>query len=90
MARAIAARIDGDPQRRGLSRAREVCARWVAMGVGAAAEEWQRILGGAWEQVRMALLDESEDGNRRRQSSPFCGILSPRERWAFFREQRQP
>jgi hypothetical protein len=87
MARAIAARIDADPERTGLTHARAVCARWVAKGVGPAAEEWQRILAGAWEHVREVLLDESEEGDRLRQNSPFCGILSSRERWTFYRRE---
>jgi hypothetical protein len=88
LARAIAARIDADPSRSGLARAREVCARWRRMGRAAGVEEWARILEGSWDEVKEALLDPSETGRRLRQSSPFCGVLSPRERWAVWRRFR--
>ena len=88
MARAIAEKIDRDPRRAGLDRAREVCARWGEIAPAAAVEEWAGILAGSWEEVRPVLLDPSEEGRRLRQSHPFCGVLSPRERWAIYREFR--
>jgi hypothetical protein len=36
--------------------------------------------------VRAVLLDESDEGQRLRQSDPFCGILTPEERWKIYRE----
>jgi hypothetical protein len=44
------------------------------------------ILQGSWPEIRSVLLDESEEGKRLRQNSPFCGILTPVERWAIYRE----
>jgi len=86
MARAVVAHIDADPRRGGLDRARATCRRWLAQGVAAAAE-WARMLDAApWEEIRRILLDPSEAGRALRQNSPFCGILSPRERWAIYRE----
>jgi len=85
LARAVAARIDADPRRGGLDLARDNCARWLRRSPSAAVEEWRRILEGGWETARKALLDESETGARLRQSSPFCGILSPKERWEIYR-----
>jgi len=85
LAREIAARIDADPARAGLVRARQVCARWRAAGVPGAAE-WQSLLEEEWANVRRRLLSDDEDGCRLRQNSPFCGILSPRERWKIFKE----
>jgi len=38
-----------------------------------------------WDAIRLFLLDPGEEGCRLRQSSPFCGILSARERPAIFR-----
>lgn len=83
--RAIVRKIDEDPDRRGLEHAREVCRRWVKAG-NRPAMEWARILERPWEGVRAVLLDESDEGQRLRQSDPFCGILSPHERWAIYRE----
>ena len=50
-----------------------------------AVAEWGRILELEWEAIRPLLLDPGEEGRRLRQSSPFCGILSPRERWEIYR-----
>jgi hypothetical protein len=85
MAQAVAEAIDRDPARAGLARARAVCRRWLADAPSPAVAEWSRILEQEWEAVRVVLLDPGETGRRRRQSSPFCGILSPRERWDLYR-----
>ena len=80
------AKIDADPERRGLVHARHVCERWVAQGIRSA-REWLQILDEKpWEDVRALLLDESDEGQRLRQTDPFCGILTPPERWAIYRE----
>jgi hypothetical protein len=83
MARAIVAKIDGDPHRDGLQHAKDVCRRWVEKG-NIPAREWLPLLEQSWEHVREILLDESEEGRRLRQNDPFCGILTPRERWAIY------
>ena len=85
MARAIVARIDADPARVGLIRARATCQRWFRDRPMAAIGEWLEILEKPWEVIREVLLDESETGQRLRQSDPFCGILTPQERWAIYR-----
>lgn len=89
MARSIVRKIDDDPARQGLEKATKVCQRWVAMGDVPGAKEWLRILRQPWSQIRAVLLDESEEGQRLRQNSPFCGILSPRERWEIYRSFRE-
>lgn len=89
LARAVAARIDADPARAGLERARSVCRRWCDLGVDPA-REWMDLLNReTWPAIRRLLLDPSEDGRRRRQNSPFCGVLTARERWALYREFRE-
>ncbi|HXI98140.1 MAG TPA: hypothetical protein VNG73_04300 [Gemmatimonadaceae bacterium] len=85
MARRIAAKIDGDPMHQGLEHAREVCARWVEKG-NVPAKEWMAILRRPWPEIRSILLDDSEEGRRLRQNDPFCGILTPSERWEIYRE----
>ena len=85
MARAIVAKIDNDPTRAGLKRAREVCSRWLNKSPSPKIAEWLEILNRPWEQIREVLLDESEEGKRLRQSDPFCGILTPHERWEIYR-----
>ena len=86
MARAIVAKIDQDRARKGLTKARATCGRWYRERPLAAAKEWLEILDRPWEQVREVLIDESEEGRRLRQSDPFCGILTPRERWPIYHE----
>ena len=86
LARAVVAKIDADPSREGLRDARENCARWLQTNPLRAIEEWQAILEQDWDHVRLVLLDESENGKRLRQSNPFCGVLSPRERWDIYEQ----
>ncbi len=91
LARAVATKVDRDPARRGLRQARETCARWMRENPTPAAAEWQAILDGSWEQVREVLLADNQEGQRLRQSSPFCGVLTPAERWAIYRRfQHEP
>jgi len=85
LARAIVDGIDRDPSRVGLDRARSTCRRWRLEAPSRAVVEWSRILELEWEAIRLLLLDPGEEGRRLRQSSPFCGILSPQERWEIYR-----
>ena len=85
MARRIVAKIDADPHREGLEHAREVCGRWIDRG-NIPAREWMEILRRPWLEIRAILLDDSEESRRLRQNDPFCGILTPRERWEIYRE----
>ena len=87
MVRRIVAKIDADPERRGLEHAKRVCDRWVAQGIRSALE-WRTILERPWEEVRALLLEESDEGQRLRQTDPFCGILTPQERWQIYREAK--
>jgi hypothetical protein len=85
LAEAVAEVIDRDPERRGLDRARSNCRRWTSESRSPAVEEWRRILEQDWRVIRRILLDPGEEGRRLRQNSPFCGVLSPRERWEIYR-----
>ena len=42
--------------------------------------EWQDILERPWPQVAALITSCSEEANRLRQSSPFAGVLAPKER----------
>lgn len=88
LAREVVRLIDADPCRRGVELARANCARWLANGPAPAVSEWQAILAGDWGSIRLILLDEGQEGRRLRQSNPFCGILSPRQRWEVYRRFR--
>jgi hypothetical protein len=83
--------IDDDPQLRGLEKARQTCIRWQGIlppPQQHCVSEWIDILSRPWGEIRKVLLDPSEEGNRLRQNSPFCGVLSNQERWRIFREFR--
>ncbi len=85
MAQAIVAKIDADPARAGLERARATCRRWHEQNPQSATAEWLQILQRPWPEVRAILLEDSEEGSRLRQNSPFAGVLTPQERWAIYR-----
>ncbi|HYI10073.1 MAG TPA: hypothetical protein VEK57_13520 [Thermoanaerobaculia bacterium] len=85
MVRRIVAKIDADPRQEGLEQARRVCLRWVEKG-NVPAREWLQILERPWEEIRSILLEDSEESQRLRQSDPFCGILTPQERWEIYRK----
>lgn len=85
LARAVADAIDRDPNKAGLARARSTCKRWQLQAPSPAGAEWGRILELEWEAIRHFLLDPGEEGRRLRQSNPFCGVLTPRERWEIYR-----
>ncbi len=89
MARRIVAKIDADARREGLDHARRVCARWVERG-NVPAREWLTILRRPWPEIRAILLDDCEESRRLRQNDPFCGILTPVERWEIYREAAGP
>jgi len=68
--------------------ARENLRRWFAAEPGAtpsqARREWQRILEGEdVDEIIRLMTDPTEEGHRRRQSTPFAGILTPEERRAI-------
>lgn len=58
-------------------------ARWRRRAAGEVPgyiAEWQEILARPWPQVAAFMTDCSEKATRLRQSSPFAGVLNPRER----------
>lgn len=58
-------------------------ARWRRRASGEVPKyiaEWQEILEKPWPQVMTFMTDCSEKATRLRQSSPFAGVLDPRER----------
>jgi hypothetical protein len=84
MDRLIADRLRTDPGV--LVKARTVLRNWLATcddSVRPALEEWRAILDGPLPAVIETLEGEDEKSVRLRQSSPFCGILTPAERTAI-------
>ncbi len=85
MAQAIVDKIDSDPARDGLEKAKAVCQRWFQERPLPAIAEWLEILKLPWPEIRSILLDETDKGQRLRQSAPFGIVLTPQERWAIYR-----
>jgi hypothetical protein len=88
MDRVIAEKLRADPDL--LNRARRTLDRWLKQrqpAVPSVLLEWQEILT-RWPLGRILdMLTSPEENSRRlRQSSPFCGILSPEERLAILKE----
>lgn len=83
--RAMARKIRRDPKL--FNRARRNIARWIRSNRGCPAPlaEWRQILFSQDVNSVLRLITRpDEEGNRLRQSSPFCGILTEREREAIW------
>lgn len=89
LAQAVAAKLEAGGMAAGLAHARAVNDRWRTQAPSRLHDEWAAVLQGDWPGIRARLLEDSERGARLRQNSPFCGILTPRERWAIYRKCRQ-
>jgi hypothetical protein len=76
-----------------IGKARGTLQRWMSRSDAAAGnpayKEWLAILDGAKPQeIATLITTDSPTATRLRQSSPFAGILSPRQVWAIKRESR--
>jgi hypothetical protein len=83
--REIAGRVARDPQLVGEALAR--LARMRASGAlhPALCDAWTSALAGPREELLRVLVEESERARELRQSTPFAGVVPPRERWAIWR-----
>jgi hypothetical protein len=84
--RAMAEKIRRQPAL--INIARENLRRWIAVdpeaALSPARREWQGILdSGNLEAILRFMTDPTEEGHRRRQSTPFAGILTAEERNAI-------
>lgn len=72
-----------------LAHARANLARWKAKyedeAQPAYLHEWETLLAGPLNRVEEVLTADSEDAKRLRSSSPFAGVVTPRERWSLYR-----
>jgi hypothetical protein len=89
MHRLVAEKIRRDP--RLLDVARANLARWRLEphpGDRGHLEEWERAMGAGLESALALAVEDSERAAALRQSSPFAGVLTARERHAFLRSWR--
>jgi hypothetical protein len=81
--RVIAERVSENPAL--LEVARTNLRRWVGRdGERLYWTEWEKILNSPLEDILALMVSPSEKARWLRQSSPFCGILTPRERWKIY------
>jgi hypothetical protein len=79
----IARRLSASPEL--IEIAKENIARWVERdGELPPWKEWGEILDRPLPEIIGVLTSRDEKARHLRQSSPFCGILSPRERWRIY------
>jgi len=87
LGQAVAARLRDDPAL--IQRGRATLARWLTTcspQVRPALLEWEAALQPPVSHVLELLTGTSERAVRLRQSNPFAGVLSPRERTAILKE----
>lgn len=80
---AIAAKIDADPTL--LAVPKQNIQRWAEQTgkTPPALAEWLDVLDRPWPDIRVILVSPEENATRLRQSTPFTGILSQRERYVI-------
>ena len=84
MGRRVAARLRQQPEL--LHAAWENLDRWTQLNGDSRSllrcyAEWRGILNRPLEEICGLLADDSEEGRRLRQNSPFAGVLSAKEVW---------
>jgi phosphoserine phosphatase len=86
--REVARRLQDRPEL--LEMARERVRGWLDSGSVSRfwAEAWDDALDGILEDVIARITDTSENARALRQTSPFAGVVGPRERWEILRRHR--
>jgi len=83
MHRKIATRLRSQPSL--LKIAKKNISRWLAQnGAIPNLVAWKELLKQPLPDILAVLVSSSESARDLRQSSPFCGILTPRERWLIY------
>ena len=84
MHRAIAAKLIADP--RLLDVARDNIERWSATAGRSQPylDAWRKLLSSPLLELATIIQEDSELMRAMRQTSPFAGVLSPRERWEIY------
>ncbi len=84
MHRAIADKLRADPAL--LEIARDNLERWSKTGSASQPywDAWREILSRPLPEMLELLVEDSERMTAMRQTSPFAGVLEPRERWAIY------
>jgi hypothetical protein len=87
--RLVAERVMRDPAL--FEKARLTLARWrqtVSVASQPYLEEWERLINQGVEACLSVVIEDSQRAAALRQSSPFSGVLTNRERFAFLKQWR--
>lgn len=87
--RLVAERVRSDPAL--FEKAIKTLARWresVCIASQPYLEEWERLMHQGVEACLSVAVEDSQRAAALRQSSPFSGVLSNRERFAFLKQWR--
>jgi hypothetical protein len=84
MHRAIAEKLRARPELIGIARAN--LERWSAGRSQKYFDAWREILTRPLPEVLELIVEDTEWMTAMRQTSPFAGVLDPRERWAIYDE----
>ncbi len=81
---AIAARLRASPELLGI--AQDNLRRWSGSAgrSGAYLDGWRELLALPLEKLLALIQEDSETMRAMRQSSPFAGVLRPKERWEIY------
>lgn len=87
--RAVAAALARDPSL--VDRARARVESWLVTGGvhPEYAEEWRTLLSRPVEEICAALVETGERMQALRSTTPFAGVIGPRERWRIWRAVRE-
>lgn len=82
--RAMAAKLREHPEL--LAIARDNLARWSQMGSRSQPywDTWRELLTQPLEEILAVMTEDSPRMTDLRQSSPFAGVLEPKERWHIY------
>lgn len=83
--RLIADRVRKQPALLDIARANLAHWRCAAPTRAGYLAEWENILAQGMQHALSVATEQSETADRLRQSTPFAGLISPRERWEFLR-----
>ena len=86
----VAAKLQGDPSL--FARVQETLARWrtiVSPNSQPYLDEWERLIQRGMAACLAVATENSEHATALRQASPFCGILTNKERFAFLKTWSQ-
>ncbi len=85
----VAERLRSDPQRV-IQHARYNLQRWAGSYADSDKpswmSDWKELLDGPMNKLLDILTSESERARQLRSSSPFAGIVTPRERWKIIKD----